>query len=70
MLAGSGYRGELIAALASSRLMGSLLFGTSPRDVDRVLLVPLLVLSVALSASYMPARRTVRIDPVDAVRYG
>ena len=58
----------LAAAVALTRLMASLLFGTSPLDPVIYVLVPLGLMSVAALASYVPARRATRIDPVQALR--
>jgi predicted permease len=55
-------------ALAVTRLITSMLFGVSPDDVPTLLFVSLLLLLVALLASYLPARRASRIDPILALR--
>ena len=58
----------LAAALALSRLLTSLLFEVSPSDPWTYLGIGLLLLAVALAASFIPARRAVRIDPLQALR--
>jgi predicted permease len=55
-------------ALASSRLIASMLFGLSSHDLPTLAAVALLLLLVALIAGYWPARRASRIDPMAAVR--
>jgi putative ABC transport system permease protein len=58
----------LAAALAASRLLRSLLFQVSPIDPLTLAGVCMLVMAVATLASYVPARRAARIDPVEALR--
>ena len=56
------------AALASTRLLSGLLYGVSPADPGSFVAIALLVVATALLASYLPARRAVRIDPITALR--
>ena len=56
------------AALAVSRVMGSLLFAVEPNDIATYVGVGLALLGVALFAAYLPARRALRVDPVQALR--
>ena len=56
------------AALALSRVVSSLLFGVSPGDPRTFAAVAVLLLVVAVVASYMAARRAMRIDPMLALR--
>jgi putative ABC transport system permease protein len=65
-LAGIGI--GLIAALASGRVLSGFLFDVRPTDPLTLASVALLLLTVAVSASYIPSRRTLRIDPVSALR--
>jgi predicted permease len=59
----------LLVSLAASRLIASLLFSVSPTDVVTFIAVPVLLGAAALAASYLPAFRATRIDPMIALRY-
>ena len=67
-LAGAGIALGSIGALALTRLMSSLLFGVSAIDGLTFCAVALLLASTALVASYVPALRATRVDPVVALR--
>jgi predicted permease len=56
------------SALASTRLIATMLFGLSASDVPTIIAVSLLLLLVALFAGYLPARRASAIDPIIALR--
>src|SRR5262245_1614020 len=56
------------AALAASRLVSSQLFGISAADPGAIGLATLILLAVAAAASYLPARRASRVDPLVALR--
>ena len=59
----------LMVALATSRLITSLLFDVSATDVVTFVTVPVVLALAALGASYLPALRATRIDPMVALRY-
>jgi hypothetical protein len=65
---GVGVIAGLAGALATSRLLQSLLFHVSPIDLPTLGGVCLLLVAVAALAGYLPARRAARIDPVEALR--
>jgi len=59
----------IIGALALSRLMASQLYGVRPTDPMTFVTVAALLMIVSLAASYIPARRAMRVDPMTALRY-
>jgi len=69
VLALSGIGIGLVVAFALARLIAALLFETSTADPPTFSVVPALLLAVALVASYLPARRAARVDPMAALRY-
>ena len=59
----------LIAAFALTRVMSTLLFGVTATDPITFTLISLLLISVAALASYIPARRATKVNPIIALRY-
>jgi putative ABC transport system permease protein len=58
----------LAGAAAATRLIASVLFGVEPTDPLTFSAVAVLLLLVALLASYIPSRRALRVDPLVALR--
>jgi putative ABC transport system permease protein len=58
----------LVGAYILTRVMSNLLFGISVTDPSTFVLMPLLLIIIALVASYIPARRAAKVDPMIALR--
>jgi putative ABC transport system permease protein len=59
----------VMGAAATARLLASMLFGIPPQDVVTFVAVSIALLVVCLSATYFPARRATKVDPLIALRY-
>ena len=69
MAAGAGLVLGLVGALLLARLMSSLLFGVKADDPLTFSVVVALIAAIAMFASYVPARRASKVDPMAALRY-
>jgi ABC-type antimicrobial peptide transport system permease subunit len=68
VLSGIGVAIGLVAAATLTRLMSTLLYGITPLDPVTYVAVPLVLMTATVIASYVPARRAARVDPVEALR--
>ncbi len=68
-LAGAGITLGLAGSYAATRVLGSMLYGVTAHDAATFTAVPVLLLAVCLAASYIPARRAARVDPMVALRH-
>ena len=67
-LTGVGIVAGLVFSASTASMMASLLYGVRPHDPAVFLIVPLLLLGVAALASYLPARRATKVNPIVALR--
>jgi putative ABC transport system permease protein len=69
LLGGIGVAIGLVGGLGLTRFLRTLLYGVSPFDPLSFVGVALLLTMIALVASYIPARRAAKVDPVEALRF-
>jgi putative ABC transport system permease protein len=68
LLAVAGIVIGLIASLALTRLMASLLYKVGTHDITTFALTSVVLLVIALAASYIPARRATKVNPIEALK--
>jgi len=68
LLALAGVGLGVIGSIAATRLLAAFLFGVPPGDPLTYAAVAVLLLAVALLATYIPSRRAAHVDPVTALR--
>jgi predicted permease len=68
LLAAAGLAVGLVASVLLTRFLGTMLYEVSPTDPLVFIAMALLLMGAALTASYLPARRAGRIDPVRAIK--
>jgi ABC-type antimicrobial peptide transport system permease subunit len=69
LLVGVGLAVGMTGALAVTRVLSGLPFGVTPTDVPTYLVVSVILAAVALAACAVPARRAMRVDPIETLRY-
>ena len=69
VLALIGIAAGMAGAFALTRVLQSLLFQVSTTDPAIFTAVPFLLCAIALFATYLPARRAAKVDPIVALRY-
>lgn len=68
-LAGLAVAAGIVASYGFAKSLGSLLYGVSATDLSSFAVAAVLFFFISLLASYIPARRAMRVDPMVALRY-
>jgi putative ABC transport system permease protein len=58
----------IVTTIAITRVLSSVLYGVSPTDPTTLIVVSIIMLLIAILASYVPAQRAMSVDPVEALR--
>jgi ABC-type antimicrobial peptide transport system permease subunit len=64
-----GVAAGLALAFGLTRFIATFLYGVKPTDLSTYSIVAIGLIGVAMLASYLPARRALRVDPITALRY-
>ena len=64
----AGIGAGILASFATNRLLTTQLWNVSPNDPLTLMAATILVASIARAACYIPARRALRVDPINALR--
>ena len=67
-LAAVGIAAGAVAAIFAARSLRTLVFGVETTDFSTYIAVAVVLAAVSLAASYIPARRAARVDPLNALR--
>jgi putative ABC transport system permease protein len=63
-----GIAAGILVGVLLTRLLGAALYKTAPRDPFTFLVAPVVLLAAAALASYLPARRAMKVDPIEALK--